>query len=377
MKNDILHFSKSERLGIAVLIILLIISMVLPFSFSLFHSTSALAPPLVDSFLQNMEKSGVYVQPIEKKRFLINPNQATVDTLLQWGIPEKLAKTWVNFREKVSIFKEKKDLKRLYGMSDSMYSCLAPWLVFPEKTGVFSKVKIENKYSPLLFSFDPNELNEDSLSLLGISAAVSKRIVNYRNKGGSFKVKTDLLRIYDFDTLLFHQLASYMTLPATLEPKEKGGKNPRARDSTVALFLPRKRDGFVDVRIDINLADTADWKQLPGIGSYYARKIIAFRTALGGFKGVEQLRETYNLPDSVFLKIQPFLYFQTPVRKMQLNHVSPEELARHPYINRRQATAIKAWIQQHGSIRDSFSLMKIKAIPLKEWKKILPYLSFD
>ncbi|NJL77073.1 MAG: helix-hairpin-helix domain-containing protein, partial [Saprospiraceae bacterium] len=38
----------------------------------------------------------------------------------------------------------------------------------------------------------------------------------------------------------------------------------------------------------------------------YANRIVKFREALGGFASVEQVAETYQLPDSTFQKIKPF-----------------------------------------------------------------------
>ena len=59
--------------------------------------------------------------------------------------------------------------------------------------------------------------------------------------------------------------------------------------------------------VDINLADTSDFINLPGIGSKLSQRIIAFRNKLGGFYSIDQVGETYLLPDSTFQKIKPGL----------------------------------------------------------------------
>lgn len=46
---------------------------------------------------------------------------------------------------------------------------------------------------------------------------------------------------------------------------------------------------------------------LPGIGSKLANRIVTFREKLGGFYAVEQLKETYGLPDSTFQMLKPYL----------------------------------------------------------------------
>ena len=59
--------------------------------------------------------------------------------------------------------------------------------------------------------------------------------------------------------------------------------------------------------IDVNTADTTAFISLPGIGSKLAARIITFREKLSGFYSVEQIGETYGLPDSTFQKIKQYL----------------------------------------------------------------------
>ena len=61
--------------------------------------------------------------------------------------------------------------------------------------------------------------------------------------------------------------------------------------------------------MDVNSADTTALIDLPGIGSKLALRIINFREKLGGFYAIEQLKETYGLPDPAFF---PILKYQLP-----------------------------------------------------------------
>ena len=51
--------------------------------------------------------------------------------------------------------------------------------------------------------------------------------------------------------------------------------------------------------MELNTADTATLKKIPGIGSYYARKIVAYREALGGFVSKSQVTEIDGLPPDI------------------------------------------------------------------------------
>ncbi len=62
------------------------------------------------------------------------------------------------------------------------------------------------------------------------------------------------------------------------------------------------------LRIDINLADSIDWVQLPGIGPVLAARIVRFREMKGGFHSVDDLRDVYNLPPTLLEELHDQLY---------------------------------------------------------------------
>src|SRR4029077_14480458 len=82
--------------------------------------------------------------------------------------------------------------------------------------------------------------------------------------------------------------------------------------------------------VDVNLADTSGYISLPGIGSKLSQRIIAFRDKLGGFYSVNQVGETYLLPDSTFQKIKSRLVISdTAVKKININLASVDEMKVH------------------------------------------------
>src|SRR6185437_7375519 len=92
--------------------------------------------------------------------------------------------------------------------------------------------------------------------------------------------------------------------------------------------------------IDVNLADTTALISLPGIGSKLAQRIIAFRNKLGGFYSIEQVGETYLLPDSTFQKIKPKLTIVgNNVKQININVASIDEMKAHPYLRYNLANA--------------------------------------
>jgi competence ComEA-like helix-hairpin-helix protein len=127
--------------------------------------------------------------------------------------------------------------------------------------------------------------------------------------------------------------------------------------------------------IDINLADSADWEQLPTIGSKLSLRIITFRERLGGFYDVRQVAETFGISDSAFDIILPFLSISgTAVRKINLNSITYSELAKHPYIRWKLASAIINYRNEHGPYKNPNDLKSIPAIDATLFDRLYPYL---
>ncbi|HET7897749.1 MAG TPA: helix-hairpin-helix domain-containing protein, partial [Flavisolibacter sp.] len=127
--------------------------------------------------------------------------------------------------------------------------------------------------------------------------------------------------------------------------------------------------------ININEADTSAFIALPGIGSKLSARIISFREKLGGFYSVEQIGETYGLPDSTFQKIRGRLVVDGDgIRKINVNTATKDELKSHPYIRWNLANAIVEYRNQHGSFKNLEELKNIALVDDAVFQKISPYL---
>lgn len=130
--------------------------------------------------------------------------------------------------------------------------------------------------------------------------------------------------------------------------------------------------------VDVNSAQIDDWVRLPGIGAARAEKIIRFREKLGGFAEIEQVAETYGLPDSVYRQIRPMLVMGgAPLRKLNINTADVAALSGHPYINRKQAELIVAYREQHGPYASTQDVFNILALKREELARAMPYLSVN
>jgi len=126
--------------------------------------------------------------------------------------------------------------------------------------------------------------------------------------------------------------------------------------------------------LDVNASDVSDWEALPGIGPYYAKIITNFRDKLGGFTQIEQVGETWRLPDSTFQKVKPYLRLSPLKHQIDINTANEERLKSHPYIDWRQAKLIVNYRAQHGQYIELSELKNILAFDSVWIEKIIPYL---
>ncbi|MEO5682047.1 MAG: helix-hairpin-helix domain-containing protein [Chitinophagaceae bacterium] len=230
------------------------------------------------------------------------------------------------------------------------------------------------KEKAAIFYFDPNTLNAAGWKRLGIRDKTAATIQNYLARGGKFRKPEDLGKIYGLFRNDYERLLPYVTI-ASQPGFEKAGK-PEKREYTVQekTVYPVRHFSPPSV-VEINTADTAALIALPGIGSKLAARIVNFRDKLGGFYAVQQLAETYGLPDSTFEKIKTLLQCnQHAVQQMDINTADANTLKLHPYIRWNLANAIVQYRVQHGNFKSVDELQRIAIVTPEILQKIKPYL---
>ena len=219
-------------------------------------------------------------------------------------------------------------------------------------------------------AFDPNETGEKELIQLGFPVAVAQRIVRYREKGGIFRVKTDLKKIYGLEPALYQQLEPFILLPNTRE--QRGATTASAPDKpahTKKVITP----------FNLNTADTSQLKQIYGIGTVLASRIVKYRTQLGGFVHEYQLFEVYRLDSTTITRLLDHAFIEENFQPegININLATEAELGRHPYISLPVARSIVTYRFQHGKFTSVDDLDKIVALTSADLDRIKPYLIFE
>lgn len=155
------------------------------------------------------------------------------------------------------------------------------------------------------FRFNPNTATLEDFQRLGFTERQAQSIINYREKGGLFRRKSDFAKSYVVADSVFERLEPFIDIPL----------------------------------LDINAADSAAFDALPGIGPYFAAKMVSHRAELGGYSYPEQLMDIYRFDQEKFDALSD-LIMVGPSDSLALWSLDEKALAKHPYIDKRAAHGI-------------------------------------
>lgn len=231
--------------------------------------------------------------------------------------------------------------------------------------------KYDSKSKAELFLFDPNTASVADWVRLGIKPHTAQTIQKYISKGGQFHKPDDIKKIWGLSPKDAERLIPYVSIKEVKKEYLQYERKEYPDQKNYSTKYPVQK-------IDINLADTSQYVSLPGIGSKLSKRIIAFREKLGGFYSIDQVGETYFLPDSTFQKIKPYLILNSKaIKKMNINFASVDEMKSHPYIKYNIANAIFQYRQQHGSFNSVEEIKKIMTVTDDFYDKIFAYLTVE
>jgi len=230
------------------------------------------------------------------------------------------------------------------------------------------------------FPFDPNTADSTQLLRLGLQPWQVRNIYKYRANGGVYRKKEDFARLYGLTVKQYRELEPYIRISKDYLPAatlvgnngrdgHDGHSGSEVSDTTRRYPVKIKENEHVV----LNTADTTELRKVPGIGVYYAKKIVRYGKWLGGFVSVDQLDEIEGFPQEAK---KYFVIQGASPKKLNVNKLSLQELRKHPYINYYMAKTIVDYRRLHGDIKSLQDLCLLKDFPPEVIRRLEPYVEF-
>jgi competence protein ComEA len=276
-----------------------------PFLFSRIYSSNQTisANPadqqLLDSLVAQLEKAPDTYNRSRKTiatipLYKFNPNTLALEQWQAFGLPKYLGQRILNYRSKVGDFTYRAELGKIYGMPDSVFQRLYPFIDLPEtKPNNYSRKGIgssqprptpdwENRPRErfVLAPFNINTADTTQLKQIrGIGSKLSARIVKYRDRLGGFYSLEQLREVYGLQPEVIDSLSKYTFVAKAHSP----------------------------ARINLNTATIDELRTHPYMTSNLARAIVAYREQHGRFESVEELKQIKIIKPEQYEKLRPYL----------------------------------------------------------------------
>jgi len=277
-------FSKGERIAIitilAIIIGLVVACVLRPtrksLSESSLHNLDSLLALRQTAIEEQQQRQAEKPQEVsELHPFPFNPNTMTEEEGQRLGLTDRQIRNILNYRDKGGKFYAKKDLAKLYTISEEEFAQLEPFIVLPEiLRNTYSQSTSKNQDNQAVEEEQPKpakkvipivDLNTvDSLTLVElpqIGAYTASRILVFREKLGGYVDKEQLRDVKGMDSVRFATVEPYIII---------GDAEP--------------------VKIDVNRADFKTLVHHPYLNYEQVKRIVNQREKRGMIKNWEQLQ---------------------------------------------------------------------------------------
>ena len=284
-----------------------------------------------------------------------DPNTASLDELRRLGLTKHEAVSLLKYRAAGKVFRIPEDLTLCYGISDSLYRKLEPWIRIGRKYAIAPHEYRTERILPEPLAPRPFRIDTVSARYLRAIGALSKR------QADVFIRWRDLSGIYDMEDLRECYVVSDSVATA-LEPY---------------VIFPERKVSPVEQPIELNTADSAALRSVTGIGPKTVVAIMHYRERLGGFVRAEQLAEVPGVRERNYERILKQIYCDScKIRKIDINFASPKVLGRHPYIAPQALRKLLKARQLKGGWSTAEELVEENIMTRKEAARLASYLQF-
>ena len=224
-----------------------------------------------------------------------DPNTADSSTLVHLGLKPWQASNMLKYRAKGGRYRKTEDLKRLYGMTDSMYLALLPYVVIDTlaidrwrdsvRMAADSVPRYVSHKRDTILNLRTADTTELKM-IKGIGSYRAKQIIRYREQLGGFVSVEQLREVKALQPLL---------------------KDSLSTDSLLSHFFI---DSVRVVPLKVNSMHVERLQRHPYLSFEQARAIYELRRKKIHLKHLDQLRTLDCLTEQDIQRLRPYLSFE-------------------------------------------------------------------
>ncbi|RLD46361.1 MAG: hypothetical protein DRI86_03335 [Bacteroidetes bacterium] len=259
-------------------------------------------------------------------------------------------------KKKAKDFSEfEKEVVRFENAKDSLLSISKN----KKKTYNSKYPRAKRKYN--FHNFNPNLIDENDWVKMGLTSKQASSIIKFVSKGGKFYKPNDIRKLYCLSSAECDIIVPYVVI-----------KNADITQDTKAEFKEEY------LQIELNSATQENLELVKGIGPSIAKGIIKYRSILGGFVQIEQLKEVYHIDSVKYKSIKNnFIIITDSISRININTADYYAIRRHPYISKQIAYEIIQYRGQKGDYKSIEDILKVKGVSDSLYQKIYLYFALS
>lgn len=303
MWRDWFTFSRQDRRAIILLATLIVLTVILLWTKSMWHREEVTVSLGTDSVAMRLVLPSPQ-QPIVKIELRpFNPNTADSLELLSVGFPPRVARNILRYRKAGGEFRRPEDLARIYGLHDSVFTRIMPYIAIPQPAESAKEELLTDgaELLPIMLSSDTMkrehpyadymrakhksghfvDLNRaDTTELMkipGIGPVYAKMIVDYRERLGGYH---NIVQLRDLEVL----------------PEDLGDWVHVSTPPTAIL--------------NVNNLSLTQLRSHPYLSFYQAKAIVELRKREGRIRSARQLLFLDEFSEADIERLTPYLSFE-------------------------------------------------------------------
>jgi competence protein ComEA len=281
------YISARNKKGVFIFIVLSLVVVFLPRLIMALKEkpnyviTSELVQDLKSDSKSRFEKRSFHYQKKAKKKFKapssrFNPNDYSINDWMKLGLSEKQANVVLKFTSRGIYSNEQ--LKKIFVIPDQLYDLIKDSTFYVNKSFT-TDFKNELKVEKQIILVEINSATQEELeSIPGIGSFYAKNIIKQRQRLGGFYKKEQLLEVWKFDSEKYDAIEKYV-----------------------------KVNVHEIQKIKLNSIKVEELKSHPYLDWNKANSIIKIRDKKGGYKSIEEIKESVLIDEELFEKLKPYL----------------------------------------------------------------------